>query len=311
MQIRDRPVFTEVYESSADFAPVDGSIYLYGESIEQRSHHVHGRMKVLPNVRSLAVEEERPFSIDVRVARDELVTVSLRSSRELDLLFRDTDANTVYIDVTGLRHHVWAPLLRSALGCVSNVIAVYVEPGDYRPSIRPTEGDIYDLSERITGIAPIPGFARLRDAGDNVCLVVLLGFEGTRAAYIIEQTQAPADNIVPVVGVPGFRLEYPFATFLGNRGPLIDTKAWKNVRFATANCPFSVFYALQDIEDRYPGHTLKIAPIGTKPHAIGAVLFAIIRGQNVELVYDHPVRKKERTTGTSRLLAYRVSVLCR
>jgi hypothetical protein len=56
---------------------------------------------------------------------------------------------------------------------------------------------------------------------------------------------------------------------------------------------------------------LRIAPIGTKPHAIGSILFAINNPDIVELVYDHPVRKKQRTEGTARLHAYHVSVLFR
>jgi hypothetical protein len=54
---------------------------------------------------------------------------------------------------------------------------------------------------------------------------------------------------------------------------------------------------------------LQIAPIGTKPHALGAVLFCLSRPRSVELVYDHPIRKLGRTTGASRLLVYDVSSL--
>jgi hypothetical protein len=213
---------------------------------------------------------------------------------------------TVYIDITGLRHHVWAALLRSALRTRVRVAVVYVEPTDYRPSLTPTEGEIYDLSERIEGISPLPGFARLRDAGQRVCFVPLLGFEGTRLAYLIEQVEPPGEKIVPIVGVPGFRPEYPFTTYLGNRSALLATKAWQNVYFAQANCPFSLFYRLQEISQRYADHTLKIAPIGTKPHAVGAILYAMVCPEVVELVYDHPIRKAERTIGSARLLVYHV-----
>jgi hypothetical protein len=204
---------------------------------------------------------------------------------------------------------VWGALLRGALATREKVIVVYVEPADYRPSLTPTESEIYDLSERIEGIAPMPGFARLREAGDNCCFVPLLGFEGTRVSYLISQLEPPGGKIVPIVGVPGFRPEYPFASYLGNRRPLLQTQAWKKVRYAAANCPFDLFYVLQDIASTFPGHVLKIAPIGTKPHAIGGVLYAIANPATVELVYDHPIRKARRTEGTARLLAYYVSTL--
>jgi hypothetical protein len=58
-----------------------------------------------------------------------------------------------------------------------------------------------------------------------------------------------------------------------------------------------------------PVDLLKIAPIGTKPHALGAVLFCLSRPDSVELVYDHPIRKANRTIGASRLLVYTISSL--
>ena len=49
--------------------------------------------------------------------------------------------------------------------------------------------------------------------------------------------------------------------------------------------------------------------IGTKPHAVGAVLFYLDSPSDVELVYDHPVRKADRTMGTSRVCVYNISLL--
>jgi hypothetical protein len=125
----------------------------------------------------------------------------------------------------------------------------------------------------------------------------------------VEQVQPPGRKIVPVIGVPGFRPEYPFHTYHGNTLPLRQTVSWKNVRYAIANCPFSLLYVLQDIAAEHPLDLVKIAPIGTKPHALGAVLFALTSPRRVELVYDHPVRKATRTIGRSRILVYHVSAL--
>jgi len=122
-----------------------------------------------------------------------------------------------------------------------------------------------------------------------------------------EQVQPPGEKILPIIGVPGFRPEYPFYTYHGNQLPLLQTHAWRNVRFAIANCPFSLFYVLEDIATDYPGNLLKIAPIGTKPHALGAIVYNIANPDFVELIYDHPIRKATRTSGLSRLLLYHLS----
>jgi hypothetical protein len=112
-----------------------------------------------------------------------------------------------------------------------------------------------------------------------------------------------------VVGVPGFRPEYPFHTYLGNRRVLHDTGAWQRVEFVAASCPFGVFYLLERLGSENPKAVLRVAPIGTKPHAVGAVLFKLTSAQPVELVYDHPIRKPERTSGTDRLHVYHVSAM--
>lgn len=308
MQIRDQPVLTEVYSEAEQFRPKDGTVYLCGLFPEHRVPKVHAWESCSPDILVARVIDQQTNEITVSMNGKE-IKVPLRSTTHLSEFWKSLNRQSVYLDITGLAHHVWAPLLKSALAHRVKLDVVYREPLEYRFSMTPTEGEIFDLSERITGIAPLPGFASLRDSdSDNVCFIPLLGFEGTRLAYLLEQVQPSGTKIVPIIGVPGFRLEYPFSTYLGNQSALVATKAWRNVRFATANNPFGVFYLLGDISRGFPGEQLKIAPIGTKPHALGAVLFALTQPSRVELVYDHPLRKKDRTKGIARVLVYHVSI---
>ena len=64
---------------------------------------------------------------------------------------------------------------------------------------------------------------------------------------------------------------------------------------------------LREIVPRYRSDFLKIAPIGTRPHALGAVLFLLSSERRVELVYDHPIRRASGTTCSANLLVYDVS----
>jgi hypothetical protein len=214
----------------------------------------------------------------------------------------------VYLDITGLAHHIWAPFLRSLLRSDKRVFGIYVEPGEYTRTPTPTEGTIYDLSERIAGIAPLPGFASLRESRDDeYTFVPLLGFEGTRLIHVVEDVQPSAEATVPIIGVPGFRLEYPLVSYKGNRKPLVDGGSWTNARYATANCPFDLFFVLEQIVVEFGRPNLRVAPIGTKPHGLGAVLFTLAAEDRVEIVYDHPIRKPGRTTGSARLCIYDIS----
>jgi hypothetical protein len=306
--VRDEPILTETH-ALADFIPQPGGAYVFGTSVEARSAHSTEWESRAADVRFVRIVDQDASYFDYEDSGGS-TRVLLRSRDQLRGFWDQITSEIIYLDITGLGHHVWAPLLRSGLGARRRIIGVYVEPGDYRFSLTPTEGEIFDLSERILGISPLPGFASLSEPGDeDFCFVPLLGFEGARFAYALENVQPPGGKIVPIVGVPGFRAEYPFYTYHGNRLPLLNSRAWRNVRFATANCPFSLFYVLQDVAREYPGDVLKIAPIGTKPHALGAVLYAMASSAPVELVYDHPIRKSTRTSGTARLLLYHVSLL--
>jgi hypothetical protein len=284
-------------------------VYIFGTSGEERSAHSPEWSAQATGVEFVSIVTQESSTFSAAIGRSVQKT-ALRSSEQLKKFIDQFNKRDIYLDLTGLSHHIWAPLVRICLANGESLSAVYVEPSDYRFSTTPTEGEIFDLSERISGIAPIPGFASLTDRdSDKVCFIPLLGFEGTRLAYLMEQVQPPGGKIFPIIGVPGFRPQYPFFTYHGNKSALIQSQAWKSVRFAIANCPFSLFYALEDIARDYPQDLLKIAPIGTKPHALGSILYSLARPQNVEIVYDHPIRKATRTEGTSRLLVYHVSTL--
>jgi hypothetical protein len=198
--------------------------------------------------------------------------------------------------------------LRAALRAGQHEVHVlYTEPEEYKPKEVSLEGAFFDLSEETSKPYPLPGFAKLAEQPSfDAWFVPLLGFEGFRLSRLLDQLEPAPGKTLPVIGVPGFRPEYPFHTYHGNQIALQETKSWKEVRFASANCPFSLFYLLEDIAADHPDDLLQIAPIGTKPHALGAVLFYLTRPGSVELVYDHPLRKKGRTQGKARLLDYHV-----
>ncbi len=307
-EVCNRPILTESFDSLEAFTPPPGSAYLYGVSPEERSAHSAAWAGRAQGVIFAPVIDQGRAEIRVRIGADDL-SVSLRSSRAIEQLWSSVAADILFTDFTGLAHHVWAPLLRSALASGRDVRAVYVEPKEYTYSRTPTQGEIFDLSERISGIAPLPRFASLGRPPRPSVFVPLLGLEGTHFKYMAEEVQPADRRIIPIIGVPGFQPEYPFHNFMGNRTVLEETKAWRQVRFAKANCPFSALYALLDIAAHWPQDVIKVAPIGTKPHALGAVLFYLSSGRPIEIIYDHPVRSAGRTTGAARASVYHVSAL--
>jgi hypothetical protein len=166
---------------------------------------------------------------------------------------------------------------------------------------------VYDLSTT-RGIEPLPGFARLSKRNDEQgYFAPLLGFEGARLGHIFDQEEVDVVRTSPVIGMPGFRIEYPTYTYLANRDILSLDHMERRVEFARASCPFEAYRAIERIHAHAHGKHLRIAPIGTKPHALGAVLYAIGHASTVELIYDHPVRAKGRTRGSRGIYLFEVS----
>ena len=312
----EKPLLTRLYEDWDSFALEPESTYIHGTSVEERSIHPTAwevAAKEVNFVRFSSFENtpDRDFSRCTAEMDRVASTLHLRGGDQLRAFFLKIKSRIVYLDITGLPHHVWAPLLRAAVASRKQVAVVYVEPRSYTFSTTPTEAEIFDLSEAIHGVLPLPGFGVLSEPEDEelVLFVPFLGFEGHRLAYVLEQVQPPGRNIFPIVGVPGFMPEFPFHTYLGNKNILAHGTLHTQIRHIMANSAFDAFYLLQEIATDYPRHTLKIAPIGTKPHALGAILFTLSTNRPVEIVYDHPIRKPNRTIGSAKILVYEIDQL--
>jgi len=305
-ELKREPILTDTYQSVNLFAPAPGSAYVYRVSNEDRSGHADHWRQSCNDVQFIEVTSESVSGFQVAGVEEEFF---LRSTASLYRLLTPLGTGRVlYIDITGLTHPTWAALIRAAIAARIEVRVVYVEPYRYKRSAAPLEGQIYDLSARIAGIAPMPGFATISTA-DDFLFVPLLGFEGARFRHVIEEVQPSHERIVPVVGIPGFKPWYVFETYMGNRAALEETSAWQRIEYVPANCPFSCFHLLQELAQRYPISILKVAMIGTKPHALGAVLFALTSPDRIELIYDNPIRKQGRTDGLDRLLVYHVGAI--
>lgn len=242
----------------------------------------------------ILVQEER--KIYVRTAEGE-TEILLTDEQHLLKLLR---TECVYIDISGLAHQVWAPLLKLAFSRSSELIVLYVEPGTYRAHPSPASTSLFDLSDGFGGIGPLPGFANLLgpQSEREAIFVPFLGFEGTRSRFLAMSLD-PIPKVIPIIGVPGFRLEYPQVTVASNQEFLHENRAHADIRFARASCPFDAYSTLVEIRRDNPDAYLYLAPIGTKPHALGAIWYAIDHPDDTEIMYDHPLRKPKRTAGVS------------
>lgn len=302
--IKDNYLYSSIYDNIADFIPERGSVYLFGHSTEGRSYISEELIARFSS--EVTFIEIKEITHDIIKDSSSNIEYHLRDRVSMSKFLSLFKATTLYLDASGLNNRICAALLNNAFSIfstlnISDIKVIYAEPETYKVVQFSTEGIFHDLSESIDGIEPLPGFASIIPYDENdTCLVALLGFEGGRFVYILEHVES--SSVFPVIGVPGFRAEYPFVAYWGNHRPLEDRDIWSNIRYASANSISDVYTLLTKFLKSSPSGRIKVAPIGTKPHAIAAILFAIKNPLKVELIYDNPKRVKKRTEGVGKIL---------
>jgi hypothetical protein len=165
---------------------------------------------------------------------------------------------------------------------VRSVRVFYTEPRSY--VFRGGLYDAFHASSGPTTIIELPSFVgRATRDGERV-LVVQLGFEGD-LAHEINEDVAPNRTIL-VNGFPGLFPKFKDISLVNNE-KLVGAESNKR-RYSRANNPFDSYNVLDDILTRSQQNAfINIAPLGTKPMALGACLFAL-HNPRVRIIYPKP-----------------------
>lgn len=301
-------LYTEEWADMSSLVLPDSSLYLYATDPETRSNYCVS--KLLANnsaINFIELEIDDEDSMNVKGDHNKL---PLNSRTQIGDFLRTYSPDIIYLDVTGMSCRLAAPLIRCAILDGFDVRVVYAEPLEYKLPEFQNEGINKDLSGCVKGVKSLPGFTKVfRMCKEDPLFVVLLGFEGGRFTYLVANQQPAAENIRPVIGVPGYRMEYPFVSYWGNRVTLKTTRSWEHVEYAEANSIVDAFFVLDKIWNENHKPYMLIAPIGTKPHAIGSILYAIKNDSRVELIYDNPIQSRNRVDGVGRILVCNVTKL--
>lgn len=215
----------------------------------------------------------------------------------------------IYVDITGVPTHIWAPLIKASLKLNKAVKAIYTEPKSYTKILPNLPSTYYSESQYIKGL---PGFFVLRNSTSaNTCFIPLLGFEKSRFDIVMNSVDPRPGSTFPIIGLPGFRVEYPYESYYINRNRLTSGNLWHNIKYASAYCPFSLYYQLQKMASVHGKKLYKIGLTGTKPHLLGAVLFNLLSNENVELIYDYPKKKINNSIGVARIHIHHIDLFSR
>ncbi|MBI5007876.1 MAG: hypothetical protein HZB95_12235 [Nitrosomonadales bacterium] len=191
---------------------------------------------------------------------------------------------------------------------VSQLRLVYVEPRGYRRRIegRLCEHRDFDLSDNRL-YRSIPMFRTDLNETSPGRAVFFLGYEGARLGQALEQEEILQRwKKHMVIGVPAFEPGWEIDT-IANNIQYFDGQ--DSVQFTAASSVAGAYNLLcalrhQDKEDK----PILVAPLGTKPHAIGAILFLLefTAMEQAVFLYDHPDRTQGRTDKVRRWHFYDV-----
>jgi hypothetical protein len=165
---------------------------------------------------------------------------------------------------------------------IEKISVYYTEPKSY---LFPNSlFGAFHTSNGPLSILEMPGFTGLEIRGTKRKLIILMGFDGDLSKEINEDV-SPEYTVV-VNGFPSYTPKFKDISLIANEKLVSDPHI--TIKYARANNPFDVYNLLQNIkEDRKEDCFINIAPLGTKPMALGACLFAL-HNPEVRIVYPLP-----------------------
>lgn len=236
--------------------------------------------------------------------RDRVPTTKCASHSEIASViksFPNIDWKNVLIDMTSLSHVSLACLLKAILIEMkpAKVFMAYVKPEKY---VRNSNNE-YDFSVDISAPKAIPGYAT--HSKDNQILVPFLGFEGKRLLNIMGEELYSEIN--PVLGFPSADPLWQFETLRYCKDTIQEKDASLNIRKCKADSIYDAYYELEDIMKDAEGRQMVIAPLGTRPHFVAAILFAIRHRNNCKIIFDNVKEKSDCTEGIRDTIIYHIS----
>jgi hypothetical protein len=225
------------------------------------------------------------------------------------------DIKIYYIDATSLGFAELLLLLHNIHELKHDGIAIkllYLEPKEYKlKSDNNLYDDEFDLTSKFNDFKKIPPYSVLIDSSSSskAELIVTLGFENNRLANIMENDDgAIYEKYSPILALPAF---VPGWENISLRKHYKELKSFKSINFSPANNPYETQKVLEKIYKNSRYSNVVVAPIGTKPHAIGIILFLVNKkeeNKKVGIVYDFPEKQVKRTMGIGNIHLYNLSI---
>nr|WP_314711506.1 hypothetical protein [uncultured Comamonas sp.] len=289
--------FSASGKSAADLHLPEDMVLLHGEELDDRGESA---------CRSAPDKARVLLSFNV----DDMSLTAGTEKKSSDLaaeLLSKYDWRKVVLEATTLG---FAELFCAANALLVNgatsINIIYVEPAEYTRDDKGT--GLFALSEPTRGYAAIPN-AIVDLASEEVeAGVFFLGFESERLERALEEYQMIATKHVKVVfGIPAYHPGWELDAIVPHLPALEGHKLQPD--YCSANDPEAAFECLERTRETLDSDKrMFVAPIGPKPCGIASAIFASVYPEQVGLLFDHPRRKKKRSSGTDLWHQFTVTV---
>lgn len=289
--------FSKSGTSAAELGLPEDMVLLHGEQLDDRGQLACGCAPESARVLLSYGVDDMSLSVGTETRSSDLAS---------ELLF-GFDPNRIVLEATTLGFAELFCATNALLNSgATSVDIIYVEPAQYQRAS--PGGDQFVLSEPTRGYAPIPNAIVDLTSDDVEAGVFFLGFEPERLDRALEEHQMiTAKDVKLVFGIPAYHPGWELDAIIPHLPALEQHKL--QLDYCSANDPEAAFECLERTrEGLSPNKRMFVAPIGPKPCGIASAIFASAYPDQVGLLFDHPRRKKKRSSGTDLWHRFTVTV---
>lgn len=277
----------------------------YGSSVDERGEFAKNFLK-----------EKANLSLNCRWDKVELLfclgkDLELRP-HEISSQINELSPTRILIEATTLGFVEILFLVSAAKECptVNEIEFIYVEPREYSEvtSIENPLPHNFALSKSLGQLIPIPGFTKnFARKNHQTHLFAFLGFEPARLGRVLEDDEGAGISKYSLgIGIPAFVPGWENHTTDSN-SEYLDSPNREEIVLFSANNPQSAYDSLCEIADSLSDdERIVIAPFGTKPAGLGAIVYAVLHQDRCGIIYDHPIRQKDRSKGVGKCHLYKL-----
>jgi len=278
------------------------SIFFYGDTLDNRSQKILDFFsKKIENTQKVLYNEE---NFKIYINDDTYRNIELGNN-----YIKKLNYDLYYLDATSLGFAELLLILHNLNDFHKDkkIKLIYAEPKEYKKGKNKEFQDEFDLTTSSGKFQKIPPYSLLIDStsSEKAILIPFLGFENNRLGRIMESDDgARYEKYIPILALPAFEAGWENISLRRHYEELKNTNTMK---FSPANNPYETYKVLDLIQKNERNKNLVLAPIGTKPHALGAIIFLINKKEEdikVGLTYDFPKKKEKRTDGIGNIYEY-------